>query len=93
MSAKVTTLALIPEGVPFKEAAAVPLAAMTAWQAMAPSMPLAGKRVLVHAGAGGVGSFGVQVSGERLGGCARMHGLPHDGRALMGGVGAACYLQ
>jgi NADPH:quinone reductase-like Zn-dependent oxidoreductase len=105
----------IPEGWSFNEAAAVPLAAMTAWQvgckqlqdvtswlkscsctcaldarqycalmsallatplkgldtpaallclllqAMQPSMPLQGKRVLVHAGAGGVGSFAIQV--------------------------------
>jgi hypothetical protein len=30
-------------------------------QAMVPSMPLRGKRVLIHAGAGGVGSFAIQV--------------------------------
>ncbi|WIA13205.1 hypothetical protein OEZ85_006797 [Tetradesmus obliquus] len=52
----------IPEGWSFNEAAAVPLAAMTAWQAMQPSMPLQGKRVLVHAGAGGVGSFAIQIA-------------------------------
>ncbi|KAI8468435.1 MAG: alcohol dehydrogenase [Monoraphidium minutum] len=56
------TLALIPEGVSWEDAAAAPLAGMTAWQALAPRMPLAGKRVLVHAGAGGVGSFAVQIA-------------------------------
>jgi D-arabinose 1-dehydrogenase-like Zn-dependent alcohol dehydrogenase len=48
-----STLQPIPSQLSFQEAAAVPLAAMTAWQAMEPSMPLRGKRVLVHAGAGG----------------------------------------
>eukprot|EP00775_Hariotina_reticulata_P013537 gene13537-13663_t len=57
-----STLLPIPDGYSFEEAAAVPLAAMTAWQAMETSMPLAGKRVLVHAGAGGVGSFAIQIA-------------------------------
>jgi NADPH:quinone reductase-like Zn-dependent oxidoreductase len=57
------TLAPIPAGVSYREAAAVPLAAMTAWQALQPSMPLQDKRVLVHAGAGGVGHFAIQVNG------------------------------
>jgi NADPH-dependent curcumin reductase CurA len=33
---------------------------------MQPSMPLQGKRVLVHAGAGGVGSFAIQVCRQRM---------------------------
>ena len=53
VSAHESTLQPIPSQLSFQEAAAVPLAAMTAWQAMEPSMPLQGKRVLVHAGAGG----------------------------------------
>lgn len=57
-----SSLLPIPAGTSFQEAAAVPLAAMTAWQAMEPSMPLANKRVLVHAGAGGVGSFAIQIA-------------------------------
>lgn len=55
------TICAIPPGVSFIEAAAVPMAGLTAWQALAPMMPLAGKRVLVHGGAGGMGGFGVQV--------------------------------
>lgn len=39
----------------------MPVSGLTAWQALEPAMPLAGKRVLVHGGAGGVGSFAVQV--------------------------------
>lgn len=57
-----STLLPIPEKTSFHEAAAVPLAAMTAWQAVQSSMPLTGKRVLVHAGAGGVGSFAIQIA-------------------------------
>jgi NADPH:quinone reductase-like Zn-dependent oxidoreductase len=43
------------------EAAAVPVAGTTAWQALEPGMPLQGKRVLIHGGAGGVGGFAIQV--------------------------------
>lgn len=62
VSAPERTLTLIPEGVTFEAAAAVPLAAMTAWQALEARMPLEGKSVLVHAGAGGVGSFAIQIA-------------------------------
>ncbi|MEW5297480.1 MAG: hypothetical protein WDW36_000686 [Sanguina aurantia] len=55
-------LAIIPPGWTFCEAAAVPLAGETAWQALQPCFPLAGKTVLVHAGAGGVGSFAIQIA-------------------------------
>ena len=44
-------------------AAAVPLSALTAWQALFDHGDLqAGQRVLVHGGAGGVGSFAVQLA-------------------------------
>ncbi|KIZ03562.1 NADPH2:quinone reductase [Monoraphidium neglectum] len=52
----------IPDGVGYEEAAAVPLAAMTAWQALEARMPLEGKAVLVHAGSGGVGTFAIQIA-------------------------------
>jgi NADPH-dependent curcumin reductase CurA len=77
VSAPEDTLAPIPPGTPFEAAAAVPLAALTAWQCLEPRMPLEGKRVLVHAGAGGVGSFAIQVGGGRW------------GRGAGGGAGAA----
>lgn len=56
------TVCLMPPGVSFEEAAAVPVAATTAWQGLEPAMPLAGKRVLVHGGAGGVGGFAIQIA-------------------------------
>ncbi|GIM14234.1 hypothetical protein Vretimale_17264 [Volvox reticuliferus] len=61
VSARADRLTHIPAGVTFEQAAALPLAGMTAWQALAPSMPLSGKRVLILGGAGGVGHFAVQV--------------------------------
>ncbi|KXZ56542.1 hypothetical protein GPECTOR_1g487 [Gonium pectorale] len=61
-SCKEELLTRIPEGVSFEQAAAMPIAGLTAWQALAPSMPLAGKRVLVHGGAGGIGHFAVQIA-------------------------------
>lgn len=45
------------------EAASVPLAALTAWQALTEKAALAaGQKVLVHAAAGGVGQFAVQLA-------------------------------
>ena len=46
-----------------QEAAAVPLAALTAWHTLREQGGLAaGKRVLIHAAAGGVGVFAVQIA-------------------------------
>jgi NADPH:quinone reductase-like Zn-dependent oxidoreductase len=48
------------------EAAALPLAGLTAWQALVETAGLAaGHRVLVHAAAGGVGHIAVQIAAAR----------------------------
>jgi len=48
------------------QAAAVPISALTAWQALIERARLSqGQRVLVHGAAGGVGSFAVQVARHR----------------------------
>ncbi|MGW8482720.1 NADP-dependent oxidoreductase [Microbacterium sp. NPDC055903] len=48
------------------EAAAVPLAALTAWQALVDTADVQpGQRVLIHAAAGGVGHFAVQIAKAR----------------------------
>lgn len=53
----------MPANLSFAEAAAVPMAACTAWYGLVTLGGLApGKRVLVQAGAGGVGSFAVQIA-------------------------------
>ncbi len=55
--------ALKPKPSTFVEAAAVPLAALTAWQALLDVAKLtAGQTVLIHGGSGGVGSFAVQIA-------------------------------
>jgi len=56
-------LALLPEGVDFREAAAMPLAALTAWQTLVDAAELsAGQVVLVHGAAGGVGHLAAQIA-------------------------------
>jgi NADPH:quinone reductase-like Zn-dependent oxidoreductase len=56
-------LAKKPASIDHEHAAAVPLAALTAWQALVDQAHLdAGQTVLVHAGAGGVGHFAVQIA-------------------------------
>jgi NADPH:quinone reductase-like Zn-dependent oxidoreductase len=55
--------ALKPKSLSHIEAAAVPLAALTAWQALIDTAKLqAGQTVLVHGGSGGVGSFAIQIA-------------------------------
>ncbi len=52
-----------PAQLDFVQAAAVPLAALTAWQGLFDQGGLkAGQRVLIHGGAGGVGHFAVQFA-------------------------------
>lgn len=56
-------LALKPAGPDHRDAAAVPLAALTAWQGLVDHARVTpGLHVLVHGGAGGVGSFAVQIA-------------------------------
>lgn len=52
-----------PKNINFAEAAAIPLAALTAWQALFDVIKLKkGQTILIHAGAGGVGGFAVQFA-------------------------------
>ncbi|MGW0885421.1 NADP-dependent oxidoreductase [Streptomyces sp. NPDC002671] len=52
-----------PAGLDHVQAAALPLAALTAWQALVDMADLQeGQRVLVHAAAGGVGHLAVQIA-------------------------------
>ena len=56
-------VAMRPQSVSFEEAAAIPLAALTALQGLREVCKLeAGQRVLIHAGAGGVGSLAIQIA-------------------------------
>src|SRR5438067_617916 len=55
-----------PASLSFTEAAAVPMGALTAWQALVDVAQLhAGQTILIHGGSGGVGSFAVQIAKAR----------------------------
>jgi NADPH:quinone reductase-like Zn-dependent oxidoreductase len=56
-------LAKIPDNISFEAAAAVPLAGLTAWQGLFDHGKLKkGETVLIHAGAGGVGTYAIQLA-------------------------------
>lgn len=56
-------LAKIPDNIGFEEAACVPLAGLTAWQCLFDFGNIQkGDKVLIHAGAGGVGTFAIQLA-------------------------------
>src|SRR5437660_9751835 len=58
--------AIKPRSLSFVEAASVPLAALTAWQALVDVGKIqAGQTVLIHGGSGGVGSFAIQIAKAR----------------------------
>lgn len=64
--AKENEMAPKPKNIDFENAAAVPLAGTTAWQALVDSAKLeSGQTVLIHGGSGGVGSFAVQIAKAR----------------------------
>jgi NADPH:quinone reductase-like Zn-dependent oxidoreductase len=55
-----------PKSLTYVEAAAVPIVAMTAWQALIDTANLkSGQTVLIHGGSGGVGSFAIQIAKAR----------------------------
>lgn len=56
-------VAMKPAALTFAEAAAVPLVALASWQALAEVAGVQpGQRVLIHAGAGGLGSTAIQIA-------------------------------
>ena len=55
-----------PQTISHNEAASLPLAGITAWEALITSAEIsAGQRVLIHAGSGGVGSLAIQLAKSR----------------------------
>lgn len=66
VSVREEVTAKLPDNVSFIEAAAVPLTGQTAWQALMDFDKIrSGDRVLIHAGAGGVGSLAIQIAKEK----------------------------
>jgi len=63
ITVKASEIALKPESLDYIQAAAVPLAGLTAWQSLFDLAHLqAGQKILIHAAAGGVGHFAVQFA-------------------------------
>jgi NADPH2:quinone reductase len=57
------TMALMPPKISFEEAAAIPCAGWTAYQALYKKLHLTpGQKILIQAGSGGVGSFAIQFA-------------------------------
>lgn len=57
-----TELAKKPKKLDFVQSASVPVGALTAWQAMEMAQLAAEQTILIHAAAGGVGMFAVQIA-------------------------------
>jgi NADPH:quinone reductase-like Zn-dependent oxidoreductase len=56
-------LAPLPKNLSFEEAASIPLTTLTAWQVLFDAADLQeGEHVLIHAGAGGVGTMAIQLA-------------------------------
>lgn len=63
VAAPAAHLALKPSNITYEEAAAASLAALTAWQALVTYAKIKqGDKVLIHAAAGGVGHYAVQIA-------------------------------
>ena len=63
VAVKEASLALKPKGLTMEEAASVPLAALTAWQALVEKGQLKkAQKVFIQAGSGGVGTLAIQLA-------------------------------
>ena len=66
VTVKESEVAAKPKSLNFVEAAAVPMGALTAWQALVDVAKLQpGQTILIHGGSGGVGSFAIQIAKAR----------------------------
>ena len=62
-TARESEVALKPNNISFEQAAGVPLAGTTAWQALMDTAGLkSGQTVLIHGGSGGVGHLAIQIA-------------------------------
>ena len=77
-------MATLADNVGFEEAAALPVAGLTAWRTLRHGAPLLGKRVLVTGAAGGVGHMAVQIAARSGAHVTAIVGSPERGRHLRG---------
>ena len=79
--------ALKPNSLTFEEAAATPIVALTAWQALIDTAKLSpGQTVLIHGGSGGVGTFAIQIAkaSRRKSSRDRIHAEPGPAQTTRG---------
>ena len=80
-------VAIKPESLSFEEAASIPLVGLTAWQALHDIVKLqSGQKILIHAGAGGVGTLAIQLA--KACGAFVATTVSEAGRALVESLGA-----
>ncbi|HEY7856000.1 MAG TPA: NADP-dependent oxidoreductase [Terriglobales bacterium] len=84
--AAIHAIALIPEGLSFESAAALPTPGLTADQILTRAAVRAGQRVLIHGAAGSVGSIAVQLA--KLAGAYVIGTVFGDGREYVTRLGA-----
>ena len=92
-TAAAATIARKPAGVSHEQAAAIPVAGMTAWQALFDRGGLeGGQTALVAGGAGGVGHFAVQLAAQAAGARVIATGSSRN-RDFVLGLGAEEYVD
>ena len=85
---KAEDIALKPKNLDFEQAASVPLVGLTTYQAFNELMGLrSGERVLIQAGAGGIGTFAIQLA-KVIAGAYVATTASERGRALVERLGA-----
>src|SRR3972149_2414019 len=63
VSADAKVMALKPKNITHVEAGALPLTGVSAWQALVDHISLSrGKKILIHGGAGGIGTIAIQLA-------------------------------
>jgi NADPH2:quinone reductase len=75
-------MAVLPDNVRFEDAAALPVAGLTALRTLRHGAPLLGKRVLVTGAAGGVGHLATQLAARSGARVTAVIGSPERGRHL-----------
>jgi NADPH:quinone reductase-like Zn-dependent oxidoreductase len=77
-------MAALPDDVRFEDAAALPVAGLTALRTLRHGAPLLGKRVLITGAAGGVGHLATQLAARSGARVTAVVGSPERGRHLRG---------